>query len=56
MAFMVQKRDGREKEFQELRVLNAVTQAYASIYNGDTEKYRDEIQEVVENVCLYVCT
>ena len=48
MATIVTKRDGREKEFSELRVLNALTQAYASIYNGDTEKHQKEIKKQEE--------
>ena len=48
------KRDGREKEFSELRVLNAVSQAYASVYNGDTENYKDEINEITNNICKNV--
>lgn len=51
MDKIVIKRDGREKEFSELRVLNAVTQAYASVYNGNTTECRDEIKKVVENIC-----
>ena len=51
MADIVIKRDGREKEFQELRVLNAVTQAYASIYNGDTALFNDQIKKIVESIC-----
>ena len=54
MADIVVKRDGREKEFSELRVLNAVTQAYASIYNGDTASFNDEIKKVVDNICSNV--
>lgn len=54
MADIVVKRDGREKEFSELRVLNAVTQAYASIYNGDTASFNDEIRKVVDNICSNV--
>lgn len=51
MATIVIKRDGREKEFSELRVLNALTQAYASIYNGDTEEHQKEIDEIKDIVC-----
>lgn len=51
---VVIKRDGREKEFSELRVLNAVSQAYASVYNGETQNYKDEINEITENICKNV--
>lgn len=51
---IVIKRDGREKEFSELRVLNAVTQAYASVYNGNTTDHQKEIDEITENVCKSV--
>lgn len=54
MADIVVKRDGREKEFSELRVLNAVTQAYASVYNGSTELFKDQIKHVVDSICSSV--
>ncbi len=54
MADIVLKRDGREKEFSELRVLNAVTQAYASVYNGSTELFKSQIKTVVNNICSSV--
>lgn len=54
MADIVLKRDGREKEFSELRVLNAVAQAYASVYNGSTELFKSQIRTVVNNICSSV--
>ena len=47
---IVIKRDGRLKEFSKLRVLNAVTQAYTSIYNDITD-YQNDINEITENIC-----
>lgn len=46
----VLKRDGRIKDFSEIRILEVITRAYKDVYSEDLSNYNEEIKQVVNNV------
>lgn len=46
----VLKRDGRVKEFSEIRILEVLTRAYNDVYGEEASTYREEIEAVADNV------